>query len=218
ERERMRGLFREAAERHALPVIEEDDAPIEAAGTRTTLSWREARGRQADLLGTHGRLADLIAVPRPDRAANLGFNTLYAALMSSGRPVLMCPAQAPTALPGRIALAWNGSMEASRAVAVGLALLRASAGVHILTVGETPEGTTPEALARYLAGHGVVSEIEVLAGSGDIGARLLARAKAAQADLLMMGAYSHSRGRESLFGGASQYVVDHADLPVFLVH
>lgn len=216
EQERMRSLFNEYALARDVEVV--------AAGTvpprdRVSLGWREALGRQADLLGLHGRLADLIVVPRPDHAQNLGFNTLYSALMNTGRPVLMAPAVTAEASPvSHVAIAWNGSMEAARAVALGIDLIQAAERITILTAGKMPGGTTAEDLTGYLAVRGVEAAHTALPEDDDIGARILSGAAKAGASMLLMGAYSHGRGRESLFGGVSQHVVDHASLPVVLVH
>lgn len=214
---RMRELFDRVAARYGLEVVGADTLPPR---DRVSLGWRQAAGRQADLLGLHGRLADVVAVPRPDHEANLGFNTLYAALMTTGRPVLMCPGGMPAGeLPGHVAIAWNGSQEAARAVALGAGLLGRASRVTILTAGETPPGLSAEALAAYLAVHGAeTAEHVALPARGELGARLLDGAAKEGADMLLMGAYSHSRGRESLFGGVSQHVVDHAELPVLMVH
>jgi nucleotide-binding universal stress UspA family protein len=216
ESEHLRGLFDGVAQRHGLEVVGNGTVPPR---DRPTLGWATAEGRQADLLGVHGRLTDLIAVPRPDHEANLGFNTLYAALMNTGRPVLMCPPRAPeTALPGHIAIAWNGSTEAARAVALGTDLLQEASAVTILTSGKLPKGASAEELVGYLAVRGITATHAALPPGGDVGQTILDGATARGADMLLMGAYSHSRGRESLFGGVSQHIVDHADLPVVLVH
>ena len=98
-----------------------------------TASWHEAEGRQIETIRVHGRLADMIAVPKPDRDANLGANTLKSALFATGRPVLMCPdAPAPEGFGERIAIAWNGSTESARAVALSMDLIREAKAVHIL--------------------------------------------------------------------------------------
>ena len=90
-------------------------------GARPTVTFVEEAGRQVDVIKRHGRLSDIIAVARPDRDRNLGKNTLKAALFQSGRPVLMCPPARtpPKVLGARVALAWNGSAEAARALAQG---------------------------------------------------------------------------------------------------
>ena len=217
ENTRLYGLFEEVATRHGLAVVPESEVPPR---DRVTLGWREAEGKQADQLGVHGRLADVIAVPRPDHEANLGFNTLYSALMNTGRPVLMCPSSAPrNGLPGHVAVAWNGSMEAARAVALGADLLSGAGRVTILTAGRTPGAVSADALASYLSVRGVKAGQTTLSSrGGHVGEILLKAIEGAGADMLLMGAYSHSRGRESLFGGVSQHVVDHAAMPVMLVH
>jgi len=216
EEGRMRSLFDAVAGRVGLEIVNAGTTPPRDT---PTLGWREAVGRQADILGVNGRLADIIAVPRPDHTSNLGFNTLYSALMNTGRPVLMCPDRSPAGdLPGHIAIAWNGSTEAARAVALGTDLLHAAQRVTILTSGEMPDGACADALVEYLAARGVTATVLAVKGDGDVGASLLSGAASAGADMILMGAYSHSRGRESLFGGVSQHVVDHAQLPVLLVH
>src|SRR3546814_15009312 len=80
-------------------------------------------GRQATVVGRRGRLADVIAVARPDRDQNLGLNTLQAALLESGKLVLMCPAQPVASVGARVAIAWNGSREAAKAVTAALPIL-----------------------------------------------------------------------------------------------
>mgnify|MGYP006287572393 CR=1 FL=1 len=216
EEAHMRKLFSELAERESLEIVEDGTTPPR---DRPTLGWREEAGRQADVLGVSGRLADLIVVPRPDHEMSLGFNTLYAAVMQTGRPVVMCPDRAcMNGLPGHVALAWNGSMEAARAVAIGIDLLQRAERVTVLTVGDTAEGAAPERLVDYLALRGITAEVRRLPERRGVGAELLAGMQSAGADMGLMGAYSHSRGRETLLGGASQHVVDHAQLPVVLVH
>lgn len=215
ESERMRALFDDFGRRHGLTVVGTDAVP--PAG-EVSLRWRTALGRQADLLGLHGRLSDLIAVPRPDHEQNLGFNTLHAALMYTGRPVMMC-ADTPPERPllEHVAIAWNGSTEASRAVALGMDLVQKADRVTVMTAGETPEAASAADLVAYLAVRGVEAERRLLA-PGDPGQRLLATASELGATLMLMGAYSHSRGRESLFGGVTQHIVDEAKLPTVLVH
>lgn len=94
------------------------DATGENIGKVATVSFTEEAGRQVDVIKKCGRLADIIAVAKPDRDRNLGHNTLKAALFHSGRPVLMCPLTdtPPQVLGANVAIAWNGSAEAARAL------------------------------------------------------------------------------------------------------
>src|SRR5690606_29866866 len=111
----------EAGMRRELEVLAAQLGLHEAGpqnGKAASVAFVEEPGRQVEVIKRRGRLADLIAVPKPDRDRNLGFNTLKAALFSSGRPVLMCPRRegTPETLGARVALAWNGSAEAARAL------------------------------------------------------------------------------------------------------
>ena len=193
------------------------DAPIEG---EPSASWVEEQGRQVDVIKRHGRLADLICVAKPDVDRNLGANTLKAALFNTGRPVMMCPHAdpPPATLGARLAIGWNGSSEASRAVALALPLIEGADDVAILSAGEEAHGTKAEDLESYLSGRGVAVRVERFAATRRIGAELLIRAKAAGADTLVMGAYSDSHERETVFGGNTQQVVDRSTMPVIMVH
>jgi nucleotide-binding universal stress UspA family protein len=209
--------FVELMRRLQIEVVEGAVPPRD----RPTAGWFEEQSRQMDVIKSHGRLADLVAVAKPDRDRNLGVNTLRAALFNTGRPVLICPpAEAPPDTLGeRIAIAWNGSMEASRAVALALPLIQEAREIVVLDGGIGDHGATGEELMRYLAIRGVSARCEPIHAEEHPGATILAAAAGvARADLLIMGAYSHSREHETIFGGATQYVVDHTAMPVVMVH
>ncbi|MCR9146463.1 MAG: universal stress protein [Rhodobacteraceae bacterium] len=185
-----------------------------------TASFLEYTGKQVDAVKHHGRLADLVCVPQPDLTTSLGYNTLRSALFTSGRPVMMCP-HADTVkddLGGHIAIGWNGSLEATRALAMGMPLLEASQKVTILTTGSEPHATTAEELQTYLENRGVSASINSFKRDGNIGRNLLEQTAGVGADMLLMGAYHESYERETIFGGNTQAVVDEAKLPVVLVH
>jgi len=190
-------------------------------GTAATVSFLEEAGRQVDVIKRRGRLADIIAVAKPDRDRNLGFNTLKAALFNSGRPVLMCPPAAtpPTSLGARVSLAWNGSAEAARALAQCISVLRSADKVLILSNGwDSGPGTSAEDLVDFLRLHGIGAEIVRFGSKGKIGRELLATSAGAGADMIVMGAYGDSHERETVFGGNTQTVVDTATMPVLLNH
>lgn len=197
--------------------LNEAEAPD---GTRATVEYVEETGRMMDVVRHNGRLADLIIVAKPDRDRNLGTNTLKAGLFQTGRPVLMCP---PSSTPeagfgARVAVAWNGSLEASRMVALTLDLAGAADAVTILSGGSgEPHGATTEELVAYYAARGVTADVLRFEAKNP-GAELLAKAKEAGASLLMMGAYGVSHERETLFGGNTQAVVDGAEVPVVMAH
>lgn len=197
--------------------LEMTDNPADASASA---SFSERSGRQVDVIRRYGRLSDIIAVAQPDRDKNLGANTLKSALFHTGRSVLMCPdanGNPPETLGQNIAIAWNGSLEGTRAVAISSDLIRQAANVTILTEGDKPNTASASELQDYLKSHDVTADIKNIAGSGTVAKRLLA-ASAELGALLLMGAYGDSHERETVFGGNTQYVVDHADLPVLFVH
>jgi nucleotide-binding universal stress UspA family protein len=191
-----------------------------AAGDGASVAFVEVPGRMADVIKQFGRLADLIVVPRPDRDRNIGTNTLKSGLFSTGRPVLMCPRQGPVApdLGARVAIGWNGSLEAARMVALTLDLVAGAEEATILAGGKgEPHGATAEELVDYYRLRGVTARV-LRFEARNPGAALLDKTREIGASLLAMGAYGQSHERETLFGGNTQTVVDSADIPVVLVH
>lgn len=207
-------------ELHALALrlgLSETDPPH---GGTATVAFVEQEGRMVDVIKSHGRLADLIAVPKPDRDRNIGSNSLKAALFRTGRPVMMCPdgSQVPEDLGDSVTVGWNGSMEASRAVALTIDLIAKASKVTILAgEGAEPHGATTEDLVEYLSLRNIRAEVRRFTARKP-GAALLSETRDAGASLLIMGAYGDSHERETLFGGNTQTVVDEATLPVVLVH
>lgn len=189
-------------------------------GNRATVSFTEAKGRLVDMISTLGRLGDLIVVPQPDHEARLGMNTLKAAIFKGARPVMICPDQnAPPTIGNRIAIGWNGSIEASRAMRMSMPLIRSADVVTILTTDDRNANSASAAeLQRLLKMHGVASDISLIEKRGVIGERLLEACEDHQSDLLVMGAYHEGYTRQELFGGNAQTVVDRARIPVIMAH
>ena len=119
----------------------------------------------------------------------------------------------------RVAIAWNDSAEAARALAFALPFVEAASVVHVLTA-ETwrTQFEATEDLADYLEWRGIMCERRAIEAEDDVGAALLQAASAAGADLLVMGGYGRSRLRELVLGGVTRHVLTHAQLPVLLAH
>ena len=133
---------------------------------------------------------------------------------AAGVPVLALPAGVSGDLGHTVMIAWNGSCEATRAAHDALPFLRAAGRVILCGVGDEAVASL-EAAAAMLKRHGVAVEShQVDEPDGDAGAVLLAQAAAHAADLLVMGAYGHTRLRELVFGGATRHVLREATLPV----
>ena len=190
-------------------------------GSAVTASFVEESGRQIDVIRHHGRLADLIAVAKPDIDRNIGTNTLKAALFSTGRPVLMCPETGGTVaeeLGQNIVIAWDGSLEASRAVISTLPLLAAAKQVNIVTATGKPVSVTADELRDYLAAHDVSASVQIIEAKPNVARALLDTANKVGADMMILGAYSRNQELERLLGGTTQYIVDHATIPVIMTN
>jgi len=202
----------EAATLGSPSVIGADQAP--AAGG-FSVAWRQETGRVDQALARRGRLADLVVVPRESGARGLGIE-VETALFDTGRPLLLAPPAFGNALGDGVAIAWNGSVEAARAVSAALAFLGRAKRVAVLTAGA---GADPADLVAYLAAHGIAAEPQALEAEGsDLAAQLQQAARAAGCDLLVMGAYGHSRLRELVLGGVTDSILRSAELPVLMAH
>jgi len=177
-------------------------------------------GAAPDIVGIRGRLSDLIVTSRPT-GDDIPTQTavLDAALFDTGRPVLIAPAQAPESVAERVVIAWNGSLESTRALAGGMALLRLAREVTIVCAGDDDRRLPAEELRGYLGRHGVHGSVKRLPGdSGPTGKLLVETALDLGSDLLVMGAYGHSRVRELILGGATHHVIANGGLAVLMDH
>ncbi|SFF96411.1 Nucleotide-binding universal stress protein, UspA family [Duganella sp. CF458] len=143
-------------------------------------------------------------------------------LLNCGRPVLLVPrtGRFPT-IGKRVMVAWNGSVEAAKAVTAALPLLRGAEQVTLAVLGDSADtlGESPGAdIALYLARHGVKVEVLRRAEPADPGKAILSLAADFNVDLLVMGAYGHSRFREMMLGGATRSILATATLPVLMAH
>jgi nucleotide-binding universal stress UspA family protein len=183
--------------------------------------WARSGALGDAFIGSHGRLFDLIALGRPGRASNdPRMPPLEAALFESGRPVLIAPSAVPKVIGRNVLIAWNGSTEQTRTTAFVLPLLHMAETVTLLSVegGMTP-GPTGDAFAQYLRLNGIaVTAVTVGLGKRTTGEVILDYAKAQGCDLLVKGAYTQSRLRQMVFGGATRHILATATLPVLMAH
>ena len=214
-RDQARRLFREFMDAHNVPI---GPVPPDYAGPRA--SWREEDGRQNAVVGLIGRVFDLILVEQPEKLASIAEATLEDALFESGRPVLMVPQRIPPTMGEVIAIAWNGSTETALTVALGMPFLKQAKHICVVAVGpqHMPEpGPEGEELARALEGHGLNVSLRTAVGrQKPQGESFLKEAMAAGADMLFKGAYTQSRIRQMIFGGATRHIIMEAKLPVLM--
>ena len=185
-----------------------------------TISWRQEMGPEPVVLAAAGRLADLTVLSRPDKSMDGQMAaSLDAALFDTGRPVLVAAPALPASFAKRVAVAWNGSAEASRVVSAVLPYLGKAESVTVLTAPGTDKRAPAEALLGYLELHGVKASVHGFElHHQSIGHGLLEQAQKINADLLAMGAYGHSRLREMILGGATRDVLAQASIPVLMAH
>jgi nucleotide-binding universal stress UspA family protein len=213
-RDQARRLFREKMAAADVPL-----APAAAPGTGPTAEWREEDGRQNAVTGTLGRVFDLIVVEQPTKLASLAEATLEDALFESGRLVLMVPAGTPAQFGDNISIAWNGSTETARTVALSMPFLLQAREVKVVSVesGFVP-GPSGADLATSLARHGINVTSRHVQTKNPPGEMMLAEAKAHGADLMVKGAYTQSRLRQMIFGGATRQIINEATIPVLMAH
>jgi nucleotide-binding universal stress UspA family protein len=205
-------------------------AAFEAAAHAHNLAteWCEADAASAtvaDVVLQHGRAADLIVCSQTDPkwSGSAKLDIADRLLLESGRPVLIIPNEGPQqAIGTRILVAWNARREAARAVFDALPFLRRATEVKVIWVnpqsaGELAQDDPAADICNALTRHGVKCEtIEAVQPNTNVGRTLLRHGIGA--DLLVMGCYGHSRLREFVFGGATEYVLRHMTIPVLMSH
>lgn len=187
----------------------------------TTWSWKNDVPPGDHMTGILGRVFDITIVGRSEpRVKGPRATTLDAALFDSGRPILIAPPRPPATIGKRVVIAWNRSTETARAVAMGMRLLKKADDVTVLAVeGSHVPGPTADELVAYLRDHGITARaLAVAQNKRGPGATILEEATAVGCDLLIKGAFTQSRLRQIIFGGATQHILTETELPVFMAH
>ena len=182
-------------------------------------------GGLSTLVGMRARYSDLVVLNRPygERATPDAEAATEAALFEGSAPILIVPGELKEPFGKKILIAWNQSNEAMASVRRALPLLQAADSVEITVIDPSPNG--PErsdpggALGQMLTRHGVKAEISVLARTQPLISDILnRRATEIGADMIVMGAYSHSRFRQAILGGATRNMLEMAEVPVLMAH
>jgi nucleotide-binding universal stress UspA family protein len=201
--------------RHAIPA-----APTHHRLDSCFASWFETVGEIEQVVTRCGRLSDLIVMQRFAHDDVTGQRCFDAALFGTGRPTLLVPEKLPWAMIDHVLVAWNGSLEASHAVFGTLPLLHEASRVSIFSMpaAENDQATACE-LAEALSWQGIrADEAGILEATGSAGAALLGTAARCNATLIVMGAYTHSRLRQSFLGGVTGHILSEARIPVVMSH
>jgi len=195
-------------------------------GCGVELEWCEAVGAPLPIIAAEAGRADIVVIGRNDRIDD-GSGVYQVApanlIMTCGTPVMVVSADAPLSFKARrILLAWKSTAQAARAARAALPLLK-SAETVVLTevVSEPEEGkyeVSAEAMAAYLGSHGVEVSIRRLPSAGDPGYQLIEAAADNECDLIVAGAYGHSRLREWVLGGVTRSLLAAPTIPCILSH
>lgn len=215
------------ASTEASDVLAHANSVLAKSGVR----WSAEDGvAQLSDLGRHvahrARFSDLVILPRPygeDRGTEAE-PIVEAALFEGHAPVLVVPDElTPMTQPKSIVVAWNESVEAMTAIRKALPFLMAADIVRIVVIDPPqhgPERSDPGGLlSQMLARHGVNCEIDVLSKTMTRVSDILNRhATDTGSEMIVMGAYGHSRFREAILGGATRNMLEQAQVPVFMAH
>ncbi len=189
------------------------------------ISWVVTHTAIAPTLRTLGAWHDLAVIERTMVDAAHVSDILGEGILSSRIPCLVLPPEwDDTVSFDRIVIGWDGSFEATRALHSALPLIQLAKEVILIngevrTPYDDPVGVMEPDPIAYLMHHGIAAKLHCMSALADeAGKNLLQKAHEVRANLLVMGAYGHSRIRERVFGGATRHVMANADIPVFLQH
>jgi len=217
---------------YALPTVleavrEREDkhkARLEQRLKSEGVSWDWSRfdGGPAQIVVDRSRLADLVVLSLPEGGYDYDrpISIVGDVVVHTRAPVLVMP-QSSRALDcgGSAILAWNGAREAAHALRLTLPMLRRASSVRIVTVTEDKTEFPPTDACEYLSRHGITSELHEWPSDGRTTAEALADAARALAGAyLVMGAYGHSRMRETVLGGTTRDMLRSSRLPLLLAH
>ena len=211
----MQGVVERLSAVHDLAAV----AEATPNAKKPTVSFAELMGRESEIVAYQARLADLIVVLHPASDNDVSSSdALHAVLFDSAKPVLIAPPAAPSTIGQRICVGWNGSAESASAVLSALPWLQRAQSIRILWSDEYQRrGPLAPDLKNYLAVHDLTADTAMFQPINNVvGAGLLTAAKEFACDLLVMGAYSHSRLRQLILGGVTRHVLAHAAIPLMM--
>ena len=215
EAKKAKQIFETFMQKHDVPRATETTESL-------SFGWLDDASEGESFIGSYGRVFDVIVMKRRDeRSGPIHDRAIESGLFESGRPILLSPPSPPRQIATNVLIAWNCSTEQARAIALAMPLLQKADRVTVLTVigGTGVPGPSAEQLIRYLRCNGVAAEpMRVELDGRSTGEVILASAQSLGCDLLIKGAYTQSRLRQMIFGGATQHVLANAALPFLLAN
>jgi nucleotide-binding universal stress UspA family protein len=215
EAQQARRMFETFMQEHNVP---------RSTGVTTSLSygWLDDAPEGEGFVGSYSRVFDITVLGKPDaKTIGLHYQAIESGLFESGRPILLSAPSPPKEIGTNIMIAWNCSTEQARAIAFAMPLLHIAERVTVLTVagGSAVPGPSAEQLLRHLQRNGIAATPMTVGLDGrSNGEVILAAAQSLGCDLLVKGAYTQSRLRQMIFGGATSHILANTTLPVLMAH
>ncbi|WP_158808049.1 universal stress protein [Beijerinckia sp. L45] len=200
---------------NAIPTV----LPMDGGDGPTSASFAKKFGDVEELLAIEARLSDLIVLDRPDSPNPFTNRAFDAAVFSSARISLVVSPHPTVIEPlDHVLIAWNDSLEVTRAIAQAMPLLKAARYVSIFA-GPLQAGEPAAGLQDYLRWHGIPTlPVHDATPGKSSGERILASAQAEGVGMILMGAYTHSRARQFFLGGVTQHLLAHSPVPLLMAH
>ena len=215
EAKKAKQIFETFMQKHDVPRTTETTESL-------SFGWLDDAAEGEGFIGSYGRVFDVIVMKRRDaRSGPIHDRLIESGLFESGRPILLSPPSPPQQIATNVLIAWNCSTEQARAIALAMPLLQKADRITVLTVigGTGVPGPSAEQLIRYLHRNGIIAKpMRVELDGRNTGEAILSTAQLLGCDLLIKGAYTQSRLRQWIFGGATQHVLGNAALPVLLAN
>ena len=183
--------------------------------------WLSEELENQKYLGDLSRVYNVVIISRPyQELQSASLSSIQTILFDGGRPVMLIPMNKQIDIGREVVISWNCTTESSRAVFAALPILKKANNVTILTVEKViADGPSGEQVSELLASHGIDAKPVTISGDEKkIGDAILDFSKSVDADLIVKGAYTQSRLREIIFGGATRHLMLHSEIPIYLVN
>jgi len=223
QRQKVRQERKAKARHYFGQAVAATHLPIVSGPTckQASTMWLDDNGGDDDPVSKFGLLTDLVVLDAPgERTSSVSWNVLEETLFSARRLALVVPAGTKSVDFSKPLIAWNGSAEAARAVERAIDLFPVDAKVTVLQVGEIKPGRMPaKLLVEYLGWHCFEAELRQAKDKANATCQvILDAARESGAGCIVMGAYTHSRTRQLLLGGVTDYMMRNPSLPMLLAH
>jgi nucleotide-binding universal stress UspA family protein len=215
EARRARALFEAFMKENGVPAADRSAGAL-------SFGWHDDAPEGEGFVGSYGRVFDIIVMSRSEANLNgLHDKAIESGLFESGRPILIAAPSPPPQIATNVLVAWNCSTEQARTTALAMPLLRSAGRVTVLHVegGAAVPGPGADEIVRYFQRNGIAAQLMTVGLDGrTTGEAILVIAKSLGCDLLVKGAYTQSRLRQMIFGGATRHILAHATLPVLMAN